>query len=115
MEGRHVDDVVEGAPSCCKRCLEIGERQTDLRFEIKLGRTVGAAPDLTRNKQQIARADRCGIAMLLIERVAVLGENSFTHEVVPSLVPRLQQRHDCAFGRAPMLNFSDLADRGRRR
>src|SRR3546814_2449407 len=86
MEGVHGDNVVETAPSGRQRRFQIGECQPDLRLEIGLGRTVGTASDLTGNEQQIAGADRGRIAVLLVQGVAVLGEDGITswHEAVLS-------------------------------
>lgn len=43
MEGRHVDDVVEGTAAGLQGRFQIGEGQADLGLEVRLGRAVAAA------------------------------------------------------------------------
>jgi hypothetical protein len=76
VEGRHIDDIVEGATPCRERRLQIGESQPNLTGKVRFRRAIGTAADLTGNKQQIARADRGRIAVCLVKSMAVCGEAS---------------------------------------
>jgi hypothetical protein len=61
-----------------QRRFEIGECQTDLSLEVRLGRAIPATADLTRHEQEIIGSDRCGIGMCRVEVMPVGGENGIT-------------------------------------
>ncbi len=54
VEGRQVDDVVQPAPAGFQDGLEIGERQSHLRFKVWFGRAVAATTDLAGYEQQVS-------------------------------------------------------------
>src|SRR3546814_729813 len=80
MECRHVDDILEPAAGGAEGRLQIVEGELDLAFEVRLRAAVGPAADLTGDEQQVARADRGGIAVRVVEGVPVGGKDCFTRQ-----------------------------------
>lgn len=71
VKGRDIDDVVERAAGSFQCRLQIVEGQFNLAMEIRFGGTVRTAADLAGDEQQVAGADRGGVAVLFIEGVPV--------------------------------------------
>jgi hypothetical protein len=58
VECGDVDDIGEGAAGCFQRRLQVVEGQLDLACEVRFGRSVGPAADLSGDEEKVAGADR---------------------------------------------------------
>ena len=88
MERRDIDDVIEPASGCVQRGFQVGERQSDLSFEIRFRRPIGMGADLTGHEQQIFRSHCGGVAVRLVKGVSICRIYCFAlcHHHCPSLV-----------------------------
>jgi len=78
VEGRDVDDVVDGAAGRFQHGLEVVEGELNLTAEVGLGRSVRPAADLSGHEQQIAGANGGGVSVRFIKGVPVGREDGVT-------------------------------------
>lgn len=76
VKAGYVHDVIHRAAGRAECRIQVFECQLYLPLEIGFRRSVGAAADLSRHKQQVAGSNCCGIAVLFVKGMPVCGENS---------------------------------------
>ena len=78
MKGRDINQIIKGTSSSIKNRFQVIEGKSHLSGKIGFRRAIWPASDLTRNKQQVARTDRGGLTVFIIESMAMSRKNRFT-------------------------------------